>query len=67
MAVSVFSSGLLALFYIITLVFVVYTVSVAYHWFTYGGSKSISTLFLAVYLLVSAPLFIIMALVIISL
>jgi hypothetical protein len=57
-----FSSGLLALFYFATLVFVVYSVSIAYHWFAYGEKRTLSTLSLAVYLMVSAPLFLIMAL-----
>lgn len=58
---SLFSSGLQALFYIVTLVFVVFSVTVAYHWFVYGSSKAISMLSLSVYLIVSAPLFITMA------
>jgi hypothetical protein len=56
------SSSFYALFYVITLVFVVYSVSVAYHWITYGDRHSLSMLSVAVYLLGSAPLFIIMAL-----
>lgn len=58
---SLFSSGLQALFYIVTLVFVIFSVTVAYHWFAYGSSKAISMLSLSVYLIVSAPLFITMA------
>ncbi len=50
------------IFYLITLIFVIYSLCVAYHWFTYGESRSISTLSLAVYLCGSAPLFFIMAL-----
>lgn len=55
-------TALLALFYIITLVFVVYSVSVAYHWFVYGESKKVSTTALAIYLIGSTPLFLIMSL-----
>lgn len=58
---GIFSLGLQALFYLITLIFVIYSVCVTYHWFTYGSSKRLSTLSLAVYLGGSAPLFIMMA------
>jgi hypothetical protein len=57
------SSGLHILFYVITLVFVFFSVFTVYHWFTYGSSRHISSLSLAVYLIVSAPLFITMSIV----
>lgn len=57
-----FSTGLHALFYMVTLIFTLFTAFSAYHWFTYGSSKATSTLSLAIYLLVSAPLFMGMAL-----
>ena len=62
MAHELLSSGLLALFYLITLVFVVFSVSVAYHWFAYGEKKSLSMIALSIYLIGSVPLFLIMAL-----
>lgn len=58
---TLFSIGLQGLFYLITLIFVIYSLCVVYHWFTYGSSKRLSMLSLAVYLGGSAPLFIIMA------
>lgn len=58
---ALLATGLQALFYIITLIFVFYSLFIAYHWFTYGSSKTITTLSLAIYLLVSAPLFMTMA------
>lgn len=61
---SLFVTGLQALFYIITLVFVLYTVAAAYHWFSYGSDRSTSMITLGVYLIVSAPLFLTMAVII---
>jgi len=55
------SLGLELVFYVALLFFTMYTLVLAYHWFSYGTSKSISMLSLAVYLLGGAPLFIIMA------
>lgn len=49
------------LFFLVTLIFLVFTIVVAYHWFTYGNSKKLNMLALAIYLLSSAPLFLIMA------
>lgn len=57
-----FSTGLQALFYFVTLLFVFYSVCLGYHWFSYGSSYATSMLALAVYLIVSAPFFIVMAL-----
>jgi hypothetical protein len=59
---TLFSTGLHALFYIVTLLFVFYSVCIAFHWFSYGSSKSMSMLSMAIYLIVSAPLFLAMAL-----
>ena len=56
------TSGLTAIFYIVMLIFVVFSVSLAYHWFTFGSSKKISMLSLCVYLVGSAPLFLLMSL-----
>ncbi len=62
MALDAFlSTGLQALFYLITLIFVLYSLFIAYHWFTYGSSRTTATISLAIYLLVSAPLFLTMA------
>jgi hypothetical protein len=57
------NTGLHILFYVLTLVFVFFSVFTIYHWFTYGSSKHISSFSLAIYLVVSAPLFITMAIV----
>jgi len=46
------------IFYVVALIFTIYSVILAYHWFTYGTSKKLSTLSLSVYLMVSAALFI---------
>ncbi len=56
-----FIQGLYVLFYIITLLFVIFTACLAYHWFTYGSSKSVSALTFCIFLLGSAPLFISMS------
>jgi hypothetical protein len=62
MTTDVLYYGFSILFYLITLFFVIYSISVAYHWFTYGERRSVSSLSLAIYLVGSAPLFMIMAL-----
>ena len=54
-------TGFNILFYVMTLTFVIFAVCTAYHWFTYGSSKRMSTISLAVFLGVSAPLFIVMS------
>ena len=54
--------GLEGLFYITTLVFVGFTLSIVYHWFAYGIHKTKVLVLLAVYLGVSALLFIGMSL-----
>lgn len=58
---SLLSSGLQVLFYIAMLSFVVYSIILAYHWFTYGSSKALSMLSLAVYLIGSAVFFMMMS------
>jgi len=45
-------------FYIVTLVFVGFTLSIAYHWFSYGTNRARSVAMLITYLGVSAVLFI---------
>lgn len=54
--------GLQILFFIIVIVFVIYTVLMVYHWHEYGSSKKMTSVALAVYLLGAATLFIIMSL-----
>lgn len=54
--------GLTGLFYVTTLVFVIFSLSIIYHWFSYGVHKTRILLMLAVYLSVSAVLFISMSL-----
>ncbi|MFT5849423.1 MAG: hypothetical protein ACI9H6_000231 [Patiriisocius sp.] len=48
-------------FFILMLIYVGFSLSIAYHWFSYGSSKTKTMLALCVYLAVSAILFIIMA------
>jgi hypothetical protein len=57
-------NALEAMFYIAMLLFVLYSLALSYHWFSYGSSRLISMTTLAVYLIVSAPLFLTMAIVI---
>lgn len=45
-------------FYILLLIFTIQTVFLAYHWFTFGSSKQMSLLALAIYLGGGAILFI---------
>lgn len=49
------------IFYVVALIFTLYSVILAYHWYFYGTSKKISTLSLSIYLLGSAALFIAMS------
>lgn len=49
-------------FYVLLLVFTIYTVFLAYHWFGYGNKKQTALLALAVYMLGAAVLFLTMAL-----
>ncbi len=43
-------SGAHIIFYLLVLFFVLQSVFLGYHWFTYGSSKRISTIALAVFL-----------------
>jgi len=54
--------GLEGIFYVTTLVFVIFSLSIGYHWFSYGVQKSRILIMLAIYLSVSAVLFISMSL-----
>lgn len=49
-------------FYVVVLIFLFYSVILAYHWFSYGTKHATSMLSLAIYLIVSAPLLLIMSL-----
>lgn len=60
MITNFLSVGLEASFYIMTLIFVGFSLSAAYHWLSYGTSKTKTMLALTIYLGVSAPLFITM-------
>lgn len=53
-------NGFIALFYVVMLCFVIFSIATIYHWFTFGSSRSISLLSMAVYLIVAAPLFLLM-------
>jgi hypothetical protein len=55
------ANGLGLVFYIILLIFTIYTVFLVYHWFAYGTRYATALLALSIYLLVSAPFFIVMA------
>jgi hypothetical protein len=57
---TLLSQGFTLLFYVLTLCFVLFSIATMYHWFTFGSSKSITMISLVTYLVVSAPLFIIM-------
>ncbi len=48
-------------FFVVMLVFVGFSLSIAYHWFSYSSSKSTTMIALCVYLAVSAVLFLTMA------
>ena len=55
------SIGLEIIFFLTLLVFAVYTLFLAYHWFAYGINKATAMLILAIYLLGSAPFILIMS------
>ncbi len=55
---NILATGLQGAFYLFLLFFVLHTIVLSYHWFTYGTSRIISTTALAVYLLGGAFLFI---------
>jgi hypothetical protein len=57
----ILTNGFTLIFYILLLCYVLFSASTFYHWFTFGNSKSISTLSLVTYLVVSTPLLLTMA------
>lgn len=57
-----FSIGQELIFYVVMLIFLLYSATLAYHWFSYGTKHTTSMLSLAIYLIVSAPLLLIMSL-----
>ena len=54
---NIFNNIFELIFYVLLLIFVLHTLVVSYHWFTYGDSKKISTTALAIYLIGGAILF----------
>lgn len=52
------SVGAEGLFYLVTLIFLFFSLSIAYHWLAYGTNRSQSFLVLVIYLLVSMLFFI---------
>ena len=57
-----FSTAIQIGFYILLLAFTIQTVFLAYHWFKYGSSRSISVTALAIYLSGGAILFLTLSL-----
>lgn len=53
--------GTEGIFYIITLVFLVFSLTVAYHWLSYGSNRAQAVLLLVVYMMVSTVFFISMS------
>lgn len=49
------------LFFAVILFFLVYSVIIAYHWLSYGNNRALTMWSLVIYLLASAPLFLVMA------
>ena len=49
-------------FYLLALVFAIFTAFLVYHWYAYGTDRKISNLSLIIYLLGSLPFFLIMML-----
>jgi hypothetical protein len=47
---TLLETGIGVLFFVLLLAFALHALFVAYHWFTYGSSKQVSLLSLAVYL-----------------
>jgi hypothetical protein len=54
--------GIEGLYYVLLLMFTIYGVFLAYHWFAFGTSKKTSLLALALYLIGGAILFITLSL-----
>tara|TARA_B100000745_G_C20119345_1_gene383223 strand:- start:560 stop:793 length:234 start_codon:yes stop_codon:yes gene_type:complete len=50
--------GAEGLFYLITLIFLFFSLSIAYHWLAYGTNRSQSVLFLVIFIMVSMLFFI---------
>jgi len=61
----IWSIGIELLFLVTILIFTLYTTFLGYHWFAYGTSRAKSMRAMAIYLLVSAPLIMIMAIMLI--
>lgn len=59
-AAALFPLLLEGTFYITAIIFTIYTLFLVYHWYGYGTDKTTPTVALAVFLLGSAPLFIVM-------
>jgi len=55
------SVGADGLFYLVTLIFLFFSLSIAYHWLAYGTHRSFSVMVLVIYLMVSMVFFIGMA------
>ncbi|MCA9363944.1 hypothetical protein KC727_01885 [Candidatus Kaiserbacteria bacterium] len=55
------SLGAGGIYYVLLLVFVIHVLILAYHWFSYGTSKTTSLTALATYLLGGAVLFLMIA------
>jgi len=53
--------GLTGLFYVTTLIFIIFSLSIVYHWMAYGIHKVRITIMMVTYLSISALLFIAMA------
>lgn len=48
-------------FFVVLLIFILHVATLAYHWFTYGENKKLSTTALAIYLVGGAVLFLILS------
>jgi hypothetical protein len=53
--------GLRLLFFLMMLFFTIFSVATIYHWITFGSSKTLTMVSICTYLVVSAPLFLIMS------
>jgi hypothetical protein len=59
---DILQNGFIVVFYVLMLCFVLFSIATIYHWFSFGSSRSISLISMAVYLIVAAPLFLLMSL-----
>jgi uncharacterized membrane protein YjjP (DUF1212 family) len=57
---ALLQNGFIVIFYVLVLCFALFSIATVYHWFTFGSSKSVSTISTVVYLLGGVPLFILM-------